>query len=91
MNLPQDTLVKFSMGDVSGEGRVCGISNTGIPGFGVGYILQITKMRDRDNKPIEYEYTHMTAFDSQIVSASFEGKPVADREFSCTLDRPKPR
>lgn len=77
MNLPQDTVVKFDMGHVNGEGRICGIANTGIPGIGVGYIVQINKLRDREDNALEYEYTHMGVFDSQITSATFEGKPVA--------------
>lgn len=70
MNLPQGALVKFDMGNVSGDGYVCGIFNTGVAGLGVGYMVELANLFDREGKVLVYEYSNIGVFDSQIVSAT---------------------
>jgi hypothetical protein len=65
-DLPQGTYVRFNIRPVSGVGKVVGMSNTGVPGLGKGYILEIKEIKS-ENGVIDYPYTHMVAFDRQMV------------------------
>jgi hypothetical protein len=68
--LSQLTPVDFSIPPISGNGTICGVSNTGIPGLGRGYIVEINDIRHSDNVSVNYPYTHMIVYESQLKELS---------------------
>lgn len=67
-SLPQGTRVRFSNGENShkGTGIVCGISTIAQPVIGRGIIIEVTTLVDGQGDPINYEYTHIVIFESDI-------------------------
>jgi hypothetical protein len=67
--LPQNTWVQFNVPPIKGTGRVCGVANNGVPGIGIGYIIDIYSIED-DKGPVSYTtYSHMVVFESQVTPA----------------------
>jgi len=63
--IEQGQVVRFSItSDISGVGRVCGLSTIELPVIGCGYIIEIISAENIDR--VTYPYTHMVVFQNQI-------------------------